>query len=395
VYAFDRLVIPVGTKVTGQITQIEPISGGKRTLEALDADFTPAHRIEVKFTDLILADGKHIPIHTTVTPGSGQLIRFVTAANETEDKKGLKDVASEKAQEAKEQAKQEWNSAMEQVKKPGKVHRIERYAIAQLPVHPQYIDAGTVYFAELQEPLDFGTEPVSPEMTSSINSEPPSGSFVHALLTTPLNSATSQKGDPVEAVLSQPLFDGKNLILPQGSRLKGSVVQVQPARHMSRNGQLRIVFHELIPPDGAAVAQRVDASLEGVESGQSEEVKLDSEGGAQATTPKTRYLSTGISAGLAVMSFGRDADAPAGASAGKTGDRVAGGAGGFKLVGIVLGVVVHSRVFGYSMGAYGAGVSIYTHFVARGRDVVFPKNTVMQIGIGTRPAAPEKPSKPS
>ncbi len=57
---------------------------GKRTLAALDADFTPAHAIDVTFTELILADGKHIPIHTVVTPGSGQVIRFLTAANEKE-----------------------------------------------------------------------------------------------------------------------------------------------------------------------------------------------------------------------------------------------------------------------------------------------------------------------
>jgi hypothetical protein len=29
-------------------------------------------------------------------------------------------------------------------------------------------------------------------------------------------------------------------------------------------------------------------------------------------------------------------------------------------------------------------MSVYSHFIARGRDVVFPKNTAMVIGIGTR-----------
>jgi hypothetical protein len=33
-------------------------------------------------------------------------------------------------------------------------------------------------------------------------------------------------------------------------------------------------------------------------------------------------------------------------------------------------------------------MSIYTHFVARGRDVVFPKDTAMQIGLGTHDANP-------
>ena len=110
----------------------------------------------------------------------------------------------------------------EQVKEPGKIHRIERFALAQLPVHPQYIDAGTVYFAELQEPLDFGTEPLTPQLASSIGTTPPDGSVVKARLVTPLSSATANKGDEVEAVVSRPLFDGDRLILPQGSMLKGS-----------------------------------------------------------------------------------------------------------------------------------------------------------------------------
>lgn len=396
IYAFDKLVVPVGTEVSGAITEIQPVSVGQRTLAALDANFTPPHTIEVTFNELVLADGKRIPIRTVVTPGSGQVIQFLTSADEKQ-KKGVKDAATEKAQQAKAQAKQEWNAAMQQVKEPGKVRKVERYAIDQLPVHPHYIDAGTVYFAELQEPLDFGAEPFTKEMAVSLGAPPP-GSFVHARLMTPLSSATTPKGAEVEAILERPLFDGNHLILPQGSRLKGSVVQVQPARYMSRNGQLRMVFHELLPPEGpggALMAQQVDANLEGVQAGKADNVKLDAEGGAEATTPKTRYLQTSIAIGLAMASAGGDADARVSNPAGNTANRVAGGAGGFKVVGIILGLVVHSRAFGYSMGAYGAGMSIYTHFIARGRDVVFPKNTAMDIGIGVRSAPPPPPKSES
>jgi hypothetical protein len=383
IYAFDKLMIPVGTPVSGEITRIEPVSSGKRTLAALDADFTPSHAIDVTFTELILGDGKHIPIHTVVTPGSGQVIRFLTAANEKE-KKGVKDAASEKAKEAKEEAKREWETAMQQVQQPGKLHKVEHYVVAQLPIHPQYLAAGTVYFAELQEPLDFGVEPLTPEMAASLGAAPPPGSFVRTLLITPLNSASTPKGAPVEAILSQPLFDGKRLILPQGCRLRGSVVQVQPARYMSRNGQLRMVFHELLPPEGAGgevVAEKVEASLEGVQAAAADNVALDAEGGAQAGSPKSRYLLTTISIGLAVLSAGVGGD-----TLGDTPERVAGGAGGYKLIGIVLGATVHSQPFGMAMGAFGAAKSVYIHFIARGHEVVFPKNTAMQIGIGTRQA---------
>src|SRR5437660_770259 len=112
---------------------------------------------------------------------------------------------------------------MAQVHQPGKMHKIERYAMTQLPVHPQYVEGGTVYFAELEEPLEFGTEVLTPEMATAINTPPPPGSFVHARLEKGLSSATSQKGDEIDAVLSQPLFDGERLLLPQGTRLKGTV----------------------------------------------------------------------------------------------------------------------------------------------------------------------------
>src|SRR6266404_1419945 len=198
--------------------------------------------------------------------------------------------------------------------------------------------------------------------------------------------ATSRKGQDIEAVLSQPLMDGDRLILPQGSRLKGTVKLAQPARRMKKNGQLRIAFSELVPPDG--IEQKIVSTLEGVQAGKDANVKLDSEGGAEATTSKSRYLATAMSIGLATMATGDDAhDGAAGGSA----------VGGFKLVGIVMGVVARSRAFNTTMGAYGAAVSVYSNFMARGHEVEFPKNTAMQVGIGTRPptATPQAAPPPA
>jgi hypothetical protein len=199
-----------------------------------------------------------------------------------------------------------------------------------------------------------------------------------------LSSATSQRGDEVQAMLSRPLFDGDRLILPQGAILQGSVVQVQPALHMSRNGELRFVFHDLVLPSG--LDQKVSAVLAGVQAGKTDNLKLDSEGGARATSPKSRYLQTGIALGLAAVSAAGDGDAD-------VLNKSAGGAGGFKLVGIAVGLAARSNSLGIAMGALGASRSIYVHFIARGRDVVFPKNTAMQIDIGVRPAPSAKSSQ--
>ena len=392
VYAFDHIVVPVGSEVIGEITKIESLSEGKRSLAVLNADFTPLRKVEVGFHELVLPDGRRFPLHTSVAPGSGQVIELVTSANEKEKKNRVKDMASEKTKEAKQRAHEQWDNAMKELKTPGKVRRLERYGEAQLPVHRQYIPAGTVYFAELVDPLDFGSVVMTVPMASSIGTELPEGSVVHARLVTPLSSATSHKGQDVEAALSQPLMDGDRLILPQGSRLKGTVKQAQPARRMKKNGQLRIAFSELVPPDG--IEQKIVSTLEGVQAGKDANVKLDSEGGAEATTSKSRYLGTAVSLGLAMMSAQEGGDRDGGKVQGDGGNAAAGGLGGFKLVGMIMGAAVRSRAFGTTMGAYGAAVSIYTNFMARGHEVVFPKNTAMQIGVGTR-AATETPPAPA
>lgn len=370
VFAFDHIVIPVGTEATGRIAKIGGISGKARTLAAMNADFTPTRKVEVEIDGLVLPDGKHIPVRTNVTPGSGQVIQFLSA-HEGEARKTSKDPITAKLREAKRLAKAQWQDAMKQVRAPGKVHRLARYALSQLPVHRQYIDAGTLYAAEIQEPLDFGSEPLTPQNTVAIGAPPP-GSLLHALLVTPLSSATTHNGDEVEAILSQPLFDGGKLILPQGCLLKGSVLQVQPARHLNRSGQIRLVFHELALPNG--VEEKVETTLEGIQAGRDGHVQLDSEGGAKATPPPTRFLATAFSVGLGAASFLGD-------SFGETGPRVAGGAGGYKLIGIALGATIHSQTFGMVMGVYGGTLSVYSHFIVRGRDVVFPKNTAMEIGF--------------
>ena len=381
VYTFDKLVLPVGTEVTGQISQVESVSAVRRTLAALDANLTPARKITVEFTELSLADGKHIPIQTTVVPGSGQVIRFVTAS-ENQKKKGVKDAVIAKERQAKEEARRQFDSAMQQVKEPSKLRRVERYAVAQLPMHPQYIDAGTMYFAELGKPLEFGSEPLTPETAVSMNSEIPEGTMVHARLMTPLNSASTQKGADVEAVLSRPLVNDGKLILPQGSVLKGSVVQVRPARHWKHNGQLRFVFRDLVLPNG--VESKVEAMVQGVLSATADNLQLDAEGGAETKTSKTRYLRSAIAVGLAAATHEDEIL-----------NRAEGGAGGFKVVGIVIGATVHSQPLAIAMGAFGASRSIYNNFIARGTDVAFAKHTAMEIGIDTRGAAPGQTASPA
>jgi hypothetical protein len=373
VYVFDHLVIPVGTAATGHISAIDSISGRRRTVSALNANFTPTHKLSVVFDQLILSDGRPIDLHATTVPDSGQVIRLVSA--DEHKKNAVRDAASQKM----DQARAQWISAMKHVESPGRVHRAMRYIIAQLPAHPQYLDAGTLYSAELSHPLDFGNESVSSNALTSIGTPPPPGSLVHAFLLTPLNSAATQKSADVDAELSQPLLDQGRLILPAGTRLRGTVLQVRPARRLHRNGQLRFAFREVILPNGTV--QAVDTRLDGIQSDSAGNAQLDSEGGAKSTDSKTRYLSTGASVGLSLIGSGGRND---------VGDAspIAGGATGFKLIGLIVGIAYRSHSYGILMSAYGGSRSIYSNFLGKGREITFPKDTMMEVGFGNRTSLP-------
>ena len=123
-----------------------------------------------------------------------------------------------------------------------------------------------------------------------------------------------------------------------------------------------------------------------MQAGRNDHVKLDSEGGAEATSPRTRYLSLGMSLDQTTAAFRQHNDADD-ATNGQSGNGVAGGTAGFKLVGMALGFAIKSQPVGMAMGAYGSARSVYSTFVAKGHDVVLPKNTPMEISLG----APHKP----
>jgi hypothetical protein len=394
VYAFDKLLIPVGTVVKGKVAAIDPVPMMVRTMQAANGNFSPLRKVHVQFDELVMADGRTVALHTVASPAPDGVLRFVSA-NEAEKKKNkVQEAASNKVSAAWQAMRQQWSDLQTKIREPGKMHKIKRIVLAQLPVHPQYLDAGTSFNANLLEPLDFGTEAVRPGAMSDIGAPPPTGSVVNARLETELSSATAKTGDPVEAVITEPLVASNHLILPEGSVIKGSVMQVSPARRLGRNGQLRILFREVAPPNG--IEQKIETNLEGVAVAKGEHLKLDNEGGAEVTTPRTRYLTTGVQVMLAASQASPDRDAGRGGqSGGEAGGGAASGASGFKLVGMVVGIAAHSRVVSAGFGSYGAAMSIYYHFLARGRDVVYPKDMAMVIGLGTRDSKSANAAEPS
>jgi hypothetical protein len=384
VYSFDKLVVPRGTEALGTISQIDDVSKTARTLAALDANLSPPHTVHVAFSELVMADGRHLPIDTIVTPSANGVLEFVAARarNDAEVNDPHRNAVSRNISEARDEAKRQWDGAMQQLHEPGKMHKLERRAEAQLPYHGQYLDTGTSFDADLKQPLDFGTEQVKAETLAGIAAVPPSGGVVHARLLTALSSATAKKGEPIEAIITEPLTVSNQLLLPVGTRITGSVMEVRPARRLKHNGQLRILFHQVELADG--LQQKVESSLEGVEVSRGENLALDAEGGAQVTTPRSRYFVTALQVALATSVMGDHDAGHAATDGGGQGSAAATGVSGFRVVGAVIAAVAHSRVVSSGFGVYGASMSVYSHFLARGRDVVYPKDMSMVIGLGTR-----------
>jgi hypothetical protein len=382
-YVFDKLLVPVGTPVNGKISAIDSVPTKTRVFDASDGNFSPVKKVHVQFDELVLSNGKHVELRAATSPAPDGVLQFISAGEKGDKKNKVEQAASKKVNDTRQEIRRQWEDLQKQIHEPGKIHKLKRIALAQLPVRPQYIDAATTFDAELLQPLDFGTETLSRESLTDLGSPPPDGSVVRARLITPLNSATAKAGDAVEAMITQPLAVSNRLILPEGSLINGSVSQAHLARRFGHNGQLRTLCHQVSPPNGAE--QKVETNLKAVGVAKGEHLNLDSEGGAEVTTPRTRYLTTTIAVVLAATQAAPDRDAGQGnPSVGEAGGGAANGASGFHLVGMIVSLAAGSRVVSAGFGSYGAATSIYRHFLAWGRDVVYPKDMAMVIGLGTR-----------
>jgi hypothetical protein len=107
IYAFDKLLIPVGTPVNGKVSAIESVPKKIRTLQALDANFSPVRAVHVQFDELVMADGRRVPIQTVASPAPNGVLRFVPA-NEKAKTNKIHDAAGKKISATRQQIRQQW-----------------------------------------------------------------------------------------------------------------------------------------------------------------------------------------------------------------------------------------------------------------------------------------------
>jgi len=371
VYAHDRIVVPMGTKVIGHIEKLESAPKGTRVRAILSGDFTPPRYVRLQFDTLVLSNERTMPIQTSVTEGSENVTLQVAGASK---RKGIVSRArGEIAREAKQ--------AVSAVKAPGKLERLKDMAIRSLPYHPRYLRKGTVYSARLLSPLEFGSG--TPTSRAAAGTAPAPESILNARLMTPLHSATAPPGTAVEAVVTQPVFSAdRQLILPEGARLMGQVTFSKPARRFHRHGQLRFLFESVHAPDGNS--EKLLASLYSVESRQGDRVALDEEGGATTTSSKARLIAPGLAALALVGSMhGRleydPDDVGPELEYGGVGSSTLGGFLGLSVMGIGLNQL--GRPVTVGIGVVSVARTVYSTVFGKGRDISFPADTSIQVQL--------------
>jgi len=434
-YAYDRIVVPAGTIVRGTVAQLSPSPAAARVRAAMGGDFSPANTVTLAFETFELADGRRIPISSVSTSGAAHVALKMAAtpkppkSEEAAEAEGSGVVADARRQasakakdeigrvkeqvdrakqkaahpretfvQARQQAEQKARDTLAAIKAPGKMARLRDMAVARLPYHRQYLPQGSVYNVALKAPIEFGAVHVAD--AAGVGAPPQPDSVLSARLVTALDSRKSTRGAPVEAVLTEPVFSADHhLVLPEGSRLQGEVTFAKAAGRLHRDGQLRFLIESVAPP--ANDRSPMLASLFSVQVGDAD-VALDEEGGARGTSSKTRFIAPA----LALLSLraaadhehhhrfdNDDDDNPAVASqfAARTPgvNRAPAGIGGFfgwSLAGAALGQI--SRPVAVGVAAVGAARTMYSAFLGRGRDVVFPPGMPMQIQLAPGAVTP-------
>ena len=373
VYAFDRVVIPKGTKVIGHVERLDGLKTRIRLVHALQFDFSPPRRVVLTFDRLAMSGGQEITIATRVGPGIRDLVRE-TARDPATD--GLGSRPRRLATET-----------IASIKRPGKVRRLKDAVLASLPFHRQYLPEGTVYDAELLAPLTFGR--VTPAPSAPPGEAPPPDSVLSARLVTGADSATTPRGTPIYAVLTKPLFSSdQRLIFPEGTRVSGEVTFAKGARRFHRNGQLRMLFNEIQAEAGGP--EPLLASLHAAESERSARLSVDDEGGATLTNTKARFIAPAISAVAVGTSFLRegihDPGEPGYSPAATEPSTLGTGASGFAALGVLgMGVSQAYRPAGVALGIAGLARNLYGSIVGKGREVSFVAGTRIQIQLAADP----------
>jgi hypothetical protein len=377
VYLVDHIAVPADSKVYGMITGKHGVGRQARAAAMLNGDLTPLKNADVTFSALETPDGRRFDIETDATERTSKVVRMASN-DEAPPRLSL----GQRIAAAFRWTKRETAAGFTA---PHKWDTAKQSLFAQIPVHPQELWAGTQYDAELKQPLELAGQDVpAPVEVADLNELKLTGN-IEARLVDPVDSNTATAGMPVEAVLTQPLFQDDSaseqqgadstthgkLLLPEGTHLIGSVVEAKPAGMFGRNGSLRFTFRkaELPAGDERVVHGRVIAA----ESVRSDRIQIDEEGQMKASGGN-RFLAPITLGALAAVSDSTGAGLM----------REAMTSNGLDLVARVIGTASENAGLISGFGYYEIGKVVFDTWIARGHEVVFAKNTRLEIELAQR-----------
>ncbi|HTZ59948.1 MAG TPA: hypothetical protein VMB49_17690 [Acidobacteriaceae bacterium] len=381
VYLIDHVAIPADSKVYGTIIGKHSVSRQVRTAAMFNGDLTPLKNADITFNSLETPDGRHFDIQTDATERTAKVVRM--SAPEQAPKRSL----GQRIAAAFRWTKRETVATFSA---PHKMDTAKQALYEQIPLHPQEIWAGTQYDAELKQPLELTGQAAPAPVPAADLSDLKLTGDLEARLVDPVDSATATPGMPVEAVLTKPMFEddattetdsaseasspeanhGK-LLLPEGTHLIGSVVQATPAGMFGHNGSLRLTFRkaELPAGDERVVHGRVIAA----ETVRSDRVQIDEEGQIKANG-SNRFLAPITLGSLATVSDSTGAGLVKEAMTGN----------GLDLLTRVIGTASSNAGLITGFAYYEVGKVVYDTWIARGHEVVFAKNTRLEIELAQR-----------
>ena len=399
IYSFDRVVVPAGSRLDGQIGEVEPVPWTTRLFAMLNGDFTPLHRAKVSFDELDAPGASARKIQTMPVFGE-RAIYFSVKLKPKKKSKATKATKSPAWQEmARQQIKQQIDNQVNArtyglagvLRGPGKLERIEEFVVMKLPWHPQWMPRGTRFDAVLRSPLSFGDASVSAADLKWVDTPLSRECLVHARLVDSVDSAHATQGEKIHAILDAPLFSPEHhLLLPADTKLTAEVTEAHPARWFHRGGKLRFSFRSIDLPHAI---QTAEGQIAAVEANYAQNLKVDDEGGVRATDSKKRFLAPAISALIAAKALDRDAGKAQTAQGGNYAGRTLGGFSGLGFAGALAAQA--SRTVGSVLGIYGLAWSVYSNIVAKGGEVEFVRDTSLEIVLGPRklPASPQSPER--
>ncbi|MFN8551706.1 MAG: hypothetical protein U0103_09475 [Candidatus Obscuribacterales bacterium] len=184
----------------------------------------------------------------------------------------------------------------------------------------------------------------------------PAGLTMPISLQTSISTQVAKPGDLIQAQISQTMYLG-DATIPQGSILTGTITDAEAGRRLSRSGELSIKFNRLRTPDGIE-------------------------------TPITAHLVGGIGKYTDKGSDQSDTVRGEGwkAKVGQTAIRGGVGAGAGAALGTAIGAIAGRSGTGAGRGAWsgaaiGGGVGAASMLMRKGRDVIIPSGTQMQLQL--------------